>query len=315
MKKITAITIILCFIFNPFDSWTQVAINTDGSAPASSAMLDVSSDTAGMLIPRMTTTQRDAISSPAEGLLIYNSTEDKFDYYNGGAWRTMISSTNSSGSSAEGSGFCSEGVTDYDGNIYSTVKIGNKCWMAENLRSNNYSDGTTITGAYNYDDANYNARAYGKLYTWAALMNGASSSDANPSGVQGVCPTGWHVPSETEWKILEYTLGMSFTEYNTSYFRGTHGEGLKLKETDNAQLWQISSATGNNLTGFSALPAGLRAENGTYTGIYQTIGFWSCTEYDATHPYYRWLRYNEEGIARDYDIPKTIAMSVRCVRD
>ena len=108
-------------------------------------------------------------------------------------------------------------VTDYDGNVYQTVQIGNQCWMKENLRTTHYADGTTIplgtststTTSYRYNpnnDAN-NVPTYGYLYNWTAVMNGAGSSIATPSGVQGVCPTGWHVPSDAEWTQLTDYVG------------------------------------------------------------------------------------------------------------
>jgi len=109
-------------------------------------------------------------------------------------------------------------VDPRDGQVYNTVRIGKQWWMAENMAAVKYSDGTPlvdgtgagdITGDYTTkyyfwynDDSVTNAPVYGALYTWAAAMNGASSSDANPSGVQGVCPSGWHIPSDAEWKEL-----------------------------------------------------------------------------------------------------------------
>ena len=101
-------------------------------------------------------------------------------------------------------------VTDYDGNNYSTVLIGTQCWMAENLRTTHYANGVIIpmvnstygetTDPYCYEPNNNgsNVSTYGYLYNWHAVMHGESSSNANPSGVQGVCPTGWHVPSDAE---------------------------------------------------------------------------------------------------------------------
>jgi len=186
-----------------FTNSGQFAVGT--TTPESDAIVDISSTTRGLLIPRLTNAQRDAITTPPEGLLIYNTTLDKFDYYTGGAWKTILSTTNSVSSTGEGAGWCSEGVTDYDGNFYKTVKIGNKCWMAENLKSLHYSDGSVITGDYHYNGDSFNTRAFGKLYTWAAVMNGEPSSSSNPSEVQGICPEGWHVPSENEWKVLGFT--------------------------------------------------------------------------------------------------------------
>ena len=103
-------------------------------------------------------------------------------------------------------------LMDYDGNIYKTVQIGQQCWMKENLRTTKYADGISIalgsipstTIAYRYypDNNSSNVNTYGYLYNWKAVMRNSSSSDANPSGVQGICPTGWHVPSDEEWKQL-----------------------------------------------------------------------------------------------------------------
>jgi uncharacterized protein (TIGR02145 family) len=111
-------------------------------------------------------------------------------------------------------------VTDYDGNVYNTITIGNQTWMAENLRVTKYPNGTPIPlatdniawanledngtdDAYCYynNNASGEANTYGALYTWAAAMgDNAVSSSSNPSGVQGVCPNGWHLPSDDEWK-------------------------------------------------------------------------------------------------------------------
>nr|MDA3821321.1 FISUMP domain-containing protein [Bacteroidales bacterium] len=103
-------------------------------------------------------------------------------------------------------------VTDYDNNTYNTVKIGNQWWMAENLKTTHYANGTEIQLIENtstwaalgfevkamcyYDNSSTNANTYGALYNWAAAMNGANSSYSNPSLVQGVCPAGWHLPSD-----------------------------------------------------------------------------------------------------------------------
>jgi uncharacterized protein (TIGR02145 family) len=126
-------------------------------------------------------------------------------------------------------------VTDFDGNVYNTITIGSQVWMAENLKTTHYSDGTAIplvTGNSNWDtltatskaycwynDDVINKATYGALYTWAAAMNGAASVTTNPSGVQGVCPTGWHLPSDAEWTQL------------TDYLGGTGVAGGKLKES------------------------------------------------------------------------------------
>ncbi|GAG63281.1 unnamed protein product, partial [marine sediment metagenome] len=177
--------------------------------------------------------------------------------------------------------FPCEIVTDYDGNSYKTTKIGNQIWMAENLNSTRYADGTPlvsgtgagdITGDYTtkyyfwYDDDSITyADTYGALYTWAAVMNGTSSSDNNPSGVQGVCPDGWHLPSDTAWKELEMYLGMSQTDADNEGWRGTD-EGGKLKETDTAH-WDSPNTGATNSSGFTALPSGYRDNSAGYNNI------------------------------------------------
>ncbi|KPJ98607.1 MAG: hypothetical protein AMJ60_07710, partial [Desulfobacterales bacterium SG8_35] len=133
----------------------------------------------------------------------------------------------------------SDPVTDIDGNTYNTVVIGEQIWMAENLKVIHYSNGDPIplvegapewdtmsswVKAYCWYDNNPNiGEVFGALYTWAAAMNGQPSSDNNPSGVQGVCPSGWHLPSDEEWKQLEMHLGMSRADADKdSEMRGTN---------------------------------------------------------------------------------------------
>jgi len=91
----------------------------------------------------------------------------------------------------------SEFITDYDGNQSATVKIGNQIWMAENLKTLHYSDGTQIKEVYAYDDDEQNSGAYGRLYPWETITN-----------QNRICPQGWHVPTDAEWKDLERHLGM-----------------------------------------------------------------------------------------------------------
>jgi uncharacterized protein (TIGR02145 family) len=157
-----------------------------------------------------------------------------------------------------------------DGKVYQTVVIGNQEWMAENLAylpsvvgPDTGSDTTSYYYVYGYDGtsisaakATENYATYGVLYNWTAAMNGAESSDANPSGVQGICPDGWHLPSDAEWKQLEMYLGMSETDVNSTGWRGTV-EGGKLKEAGTTH-WADPNAGANNESGFTALPGGYR---------------------------------------------------------
>ncbi|MCH7658220.1 MAG: fibrobacter succinogenes major paralogous domain-containing protein [Bacteroidetes bacterium] len=223
-----------------------------------------------------------------------------------------------------------ETVTDYDGNTYNTVQIGNQVWMAENLKVTHYPDGTAIqlvedNSAWDalgytdkaycyYDNSSTNGDTYGALYTWAASMNGAGSSDANPSGVQGVCPDGWHLPSDAEWKQLEMFLGMSQSEADDTGYRGTD-EGSQL--AGNASLWtdgSLESDPAFGSSGFTALPGGNRNYNGNFYNIGYDGNWWSSTESNATNAWNRNLYYNNAYINRNSN-NKKYGFSVRCVRD
>jgi uncharacterized protein (TIGR02145 family) len=179
-------------------------------------------------------------------------------------------------------------VTDYDGNIYKTVKIGNQWWMAENLKTKHYADGTTLvhlvqsdlrannTGLGNYDTTKYWTLAndnesyfnsYGLLYTWESTMRGAESTTSIPSGIQGVCPAGWHVPSAGEWELLRIYLERNDTSYSA---------GAKMKELGTS-YWKTNSFA-TNTSGFSGLPGGYFFYN--WTADYGHSGyFWSATEH------------------------------------
>jgi uncharacterized protein (TIGR02145 family) len=224
-------------------------------------------------------------------------------------------------------------ISDYDGNIYGIVTIGNQTWMAENIKTTHYANGTEITLVENstswdalgttdkamcyYDNSTTNKDTYGALYTWAAAMNGAASSDANPSGVQGACPDGWHLPSDAEWKELEMYLGMSQAEADATGYRGTN-EGSKL--AGNAALWKYGSLENDaafGTSGFLALPAGWRTNVGIFGYLGSRAYFWSAMEFDVSDTYdayYRSLDYSIYGVYR-FSTYKYNGFSVRCVKD
>jgi len=135
--------------------------------------------------------------------------------------------------------------TDYDNNHYTTVQIGTRTWMAINLKSTHYPDGTKAE-YFDYDHDPNNSLIYGRLYAWSPAMKGAASSNTNPSNVQGICPDGWHLPSKSEWQEL------------TGFLGGSDDAGGKLKETGNAH-WISPNAGATDETGFTALPAGMWA--------------------------------------------------------
>ncbi|MBN1597643.1 MAG: hypothetical protein JW894_05075 [Bacteroidales bacterium] len=218
-----------------------------------------------------------------------------------------------------GSGATTGTVTDYDGNVYNTVKIGNQWWMAENLETTYYSDGTplvdgtgvgSITGDYTtkywfvYNDDIANKETYGLLYTWAAVMNDESSSTANPSGVQGVCPNGWHVPSSAEWVELSDFLG------------GEEVAGGKLKEIGTTH-WTSPNTGATNETGFTGLPGGVRGYSDGTSYNMGTNGYhWSSQELDYMYSRYAGLNYlTDRFYPSTMNGTRTNGFSVRCVKD
>ena len=150
---------------------------------------------------------------------------------------------------------------------------------------------------------------------WAAARNGAEGSETKPSVVQGVCPTGWHMPSDDEWKELEMYLGMAKSEAFTTEWRGTD-EGLKLKESgtnhwiDNTPAWNY----GTNESGFTALPGGSRWYNTSFRKLTVRANFWSATESLSSFAWCRRLYSYHQDIYR-YDDYKSRGYSVRCVKD
>lgn len=188
-------------------------------------------------------------------------------------------------------------VTDSAGKTYRTVKIGSQTWMAENL---GYAgSGNTVGKCYN-DEVDSCAKN-GRLYTWAEVMQGAVSSPSSPSGVQGICPSGWHVPSDAEWTTMQTFVDSP----NTS-------TGRQLKSMSG---WGVAtSSSGTDLHGFRALPAGW--STGTnFANAGNSCRWWSATE--ATPTTKALLRHIEAGdwILTRTTADKTYRSSLRCVKD
>ncbi|NTW31023.1 MAG: hypothetical protein HGB12_00035 [Bacteroidetes bacterium] len=221
---------------------------------------------------------------------------------------------------------CGTTLTDSrDSKTYNTVLIGSQCWMAQNI---NYStSGTYINSAseqtnngsvekYCYGNDVNNCNTYGGLYQWAEMVqyiNGATNTatwSPIPTGnIQGICPTGWHIPKDAEFCIMENAIE-SGIDCN---FEGFHGVtvGNKMKTSG---TWSSPSA-GTNTSGFSALPGGNRNPNGT-TNSYLTNGYWAtASEYsDATYIWFRMLGSGSAEVNRWMNF-KTGGLSVRCVND
>jgi uncharacterized protein (TIGR02145 family) len=210
-------------------------------------------------------------------------------------------------------------VTDIDGNVYNTVTIGTQIWLKENLKTTKYDDNTLIplvtessawddltTLAYCwYDNDIDNKSTYGALYNWYAVSR-------STNGDKNICPSGWHVPTDDEWKQLEITLGMSQNDANNTGNRGTI-EGGKLKEAGTTH-WSDPNTGGTDESGFSALPGGYRHSLGNFYVMGSNGSWWSSTEVEECCAWGRDLAYNGSSIER-YDYNKTAGFSVRCLKD
>lgn len=194
-------------------------------------------------------------------------------------------------------------VSDIDGNIYATIKIGSQIWMAENLTTSKYNDGTEIpnvkpyeywtnltSGAWCYYSPKENQNAiYGKLYNWYAVSNGK------------LCPVGWHVPTEADWKEL------------INYLGGDDVAGLKLKSS---KLWFYSSTPGTNISGFSAIPGGERINTDlSFFNLGQVGKYWSSNnEMNNTFGVSRRMHNGSYKVQRSEE-SKTRGLSCRCIKD
>jgi uncharacterized protein (TIGR02145 family) len=216
---------------------------------------------------------------------------------------------------------------DLDGNIYYSVNIGDQTWMTDNLKVTCYPDGSPIPLIrdqavwYNFGREaqaycwyeNYAAigTLYGALYTWTAAMNGSEASDSNPGTVQGVCPDGWHIPGDSEWKQLEMFLGMSQTEANEKNWRGTV-EGDKMK-SEGTIYWDSPNTGATNESGFNAYAGGWRNGDGYFRNFGISAGFWTSSKTGD----YAWMRRLDNNSSRVYRNFAGLyeGHSVRCIKD
>lgn len=202
-----------------------------------------------------------------------------------------------------------------DGNSYQTIKISGQVWMAENLKylpdvvgPDKGSETISYCYVYGYDGNDVNdAKAttyydtYGVLYNWQAAMNGSVSSSSNPSDVQGICPDGWHLPSDAEWTELATHLG------------GESIAGVSLREKGTTH-WSAPNEGATNTTGFTGLPGG----NRLYSNIFGHIGnngfWWSSTAENNSKAWGRAMSYGTTSLGRT-EYGKGLGFSVRCIKD
>ena len=278
MKK--PIFLLPIFVLLQMCLYAQVGIGT--ATPDASAVLDASSITKGFLPPRMTTAQRDAIVSPATGLVIFNTSTNSIEIKNSSGWIALSAS------------FVA----------LPTIVIGTQQWMEKNLEVVTYRNGDIIpqvtdpaawaaltTGAWcYYNNDPLNGAIYGKLYNWYAVND-----------PRGLAPTGWHIPTDAEWTTLETTLG------------GDPVAGGKMKVAGTTS-WTTPNTGATNESGFAGLPGGYRTNNGTFSNVGTNGYWWSSAESSTTFAWLRNLFYSS-GIIYRFIFNKKFGFSVRCLRD
>jgi uncharacterized protein (TIGR02145 family) len=200
-------------------------------------------------------------------------------------------------------------VSDIDGNTYKTVQIGTQVWMAENLKTAKYNDGTTIpnisdntlwenniSGAWCYYGNNAaNNTKFGKLYNWYAVSK-------TTNGNKNICPTGWHVPTHAEWTVL------------IDYLGGKSVAGGKMKEIGTTN-WNSPNTESTNTSLFTGLPGGYRTNNGDYYNIGNYGSWWGSTEYNTGLAWTRTLNGYSGDASKNSLNEKEGGLSVRCLRD
>jgi uncharacterized protein (TIGR02145 family) len=243
-------------------------------------------------------------------------------------------------------------VTDYETISYPAAKFGAAgCWMTQNLRSKKYSDGTTLSQGsssgnndkyFAYPDNNSSASTtYGLLYSWAAAsgITSSSASEGNSDHAkrQGICPTGWHLPSDKEWSELEKEIATNPANYSDESTAYSNAADFKYGETTtwrpgsgtDATYWgrQMKSTTAVNSSyppagsskkssenGFDALLVG-NVNGGTVYNFGSIAFFWSSSSRNSSYAWYRVLAYNYSGVNRTYLADKYTLYTVRCKKD
>ena len=280
----------------------------------SSSVIESSSSSAIEIASSSSTIRNDSLSSSA----IESSSSSVMESSSSSVMESSSSSeTTKSSSSSEnisaGSVYdaTAKTLTDLrDGQTYKTVTIGDQTWMAENLNYAYTGVPASDSTSWCYDNDPANCVKYGRLYTWAVAMDSVGTwstngkgcgygSTCSPTGtIRGICPEGWHLPDTTEWNTLFTAVGG----------QSTAGKVLK------SQTGWDDSGNGMDAFGFSALPAGLRDDNGGYDNEGSHAFFWSSTESYSYYAYYMFLYYYDD-YAYLYLLNKYYGRSVRCVKD
>jgi uncharacterized protein (TIGR02145 family) len=202
----------------------------------------------------------------------------------------------------------------YEGITYNTVQIFNQCWLKENLNVGTMISGSSemednqIIEKYCYNNDPVNCDEYGGLYQWDEVMQ-----YQNDPGVQGICPEGWHIPTDDEWNILEGAadsyFGVGDTTWNATTYRG-YDAGLNLKS---AAGWN-NNANGTDLFGFKATPGGIRLNPELFNGLLFRGYWWTSNEDSSSDTWRHYFAFNFDSAGRSPYL-KTCGKSVRCIKD
>ncbi|MCB0806320.1 MAG: hypothetical protein KDC05_11015 [Bacteroidales bacterium] len=288
-----------------------MSVKDDPSAGEASAVLDVNSSTKGMLIPRMSVEQISAISDPADGLQVYNTTAGKIYIFvgNDNCWREVSYGTGAIYFQTFET--CGDVLTDTrDGQTYSTVEINGQCWMAENLNygtmisTSSYQNNNSTPEKYCLNNSTSYCDQLGGLYMWSELMDYNSTP-----GSQGMCPDGWHVPTDTEWYTMENYVDPGINNPNATGWRGSTG-GKMLKSTQTGSPYNWTSNPGTDDYGFTVRPGGYRNSSGYSSGTGTNAAFWTSTQLHNREFYYG---YNQ--IFRSTSASGIFGFSARCIKD
>jgi|GEM_PF-2236667 len=247
-------------------------------------------------------------TSNGSGTGIYSSTISNLNHNT--TYYVRAYATNSSGTSYGNqisfttlSWTCGTNFTDpRDNKIYGTVQIGTQCWMKQNLNIGSRISGSTgqsnngVIEKYCYNNSESNCTTYGGLYQWNEMMQYSTTP-----GVQGICPPGWHIPTDAEWTTL------------TTYLGGESVAGGKMKEAGTAH-WSSPNTGASNSSGFTAFPGGRRNTDGSFYNLSYVGNFWSSSVSVASYAWSQILGYNDAVVIRGGS-NKSYGFSVRCLKD
>ena len=266
-------------------------------------------------LPPLTNSEILLIPDPIEGSIVYATVSDVLLVFDGVKWKRVDGQNDS-----YLFGNCCPGmptITDIDGNTYNTVLIDTQCWMRENLKVTQYPNGDaipyitdntawSILVSNNFDDAycyydNNTSSEYGALYTYAAAI--ADNWARDIADDQGICPDGWHLPTDGEWTVL------------TDFLGGEDIAGGKMKEKGTSH-WTSPNIGATNESNFTALPGGHRyLDEGLFFAAGDGGYWWSATEGTTSNIVSIWCMFASHVYVNNSDNHKSIGFSVRCIRD